>query len=291
MTPVEQTFEERFLTFDCDGDACVGVLTTPSDSTRASSIGVVIVVGGPQYRVGSHRQFALLARALGSAGLAVLRFDYRGMGDSEGDARTFEHLDGDVRAALDAFEHATGDARAVLWGLCDGASASIMYAASDPRVAGVVAVNPWARSPETMRAARLRHYYLPRLASRDFWMRLLAGKVHLRRSTSEAVTGNDAADDAAYLDRMARGWMAYAGPMLFVLSGNDLTAREFEAWVARRRSLRRRYGGGACDVAAMRDADHTFSRHDWRDAAAQATLDWIRGLERRLPLPRAASPR
>jgi alpha/beta superfamily hydrolase len=48
---------------------------------------VLVIVGGPQYRAGSHRQFTLLARSLAEQGFAVLRFDYRGMGDSTGAMR------------------------------------------------------------------------------------------------------------------------------------------------------------------------------------------------------------
>ena len=119
-------FEERFVTFACEADTCVGVLSTPRHVPRPPPIGVVIVVGGPQYRVGSHRQFALLGRALATAGIPALRFDYRGMGDSEGDARTFECVDRDIGCAIDALVHATGATGVVLWGLCDGASASMM---------------------------------------------------------------------------------------------------------------------------------------------------------------------
>ena len=61
------------------------------------------MVGGPQYRVGSHRQFALLARRLAAAGTACMRFDYRGMGDSTGDSRTFEHIEHDLRCAIETF--------------------------------------------------------------------------------------------------------------------------------------------------------------------------------------------
>jgi len=211
----------------------------------------------------------------------ALRFDYRGMGDSDGEARTFEHVERDLRAAVDAFERATGIARIVLWGLCDGASASMMYAPGDPRVVGVVAVNPWARSRETTRAARLRHYYVQRLLTRDFWVRLLSGKISMRAAADVAQAGADAVvDDAAYLDHMARGWTAYTRPMLFLLSGNDMTAREFEAWIARSRALRRRYRAQACTTTALSDADHTFSRRAWLDSAAHATIGWLRALDR-----------
>jgi len=64
---------------------------------------VLIIVGGPQYRVGSHRQFVLLARHLAAQGIPVMRFDVRGMGDSKGKPRNFGQLDDDLRAATDCF--------------------------------------------------------------------------------------------------------------------------------------------------------------------------------------------
>ena len=78
---------ERALTFDCCGERLVGVVSEPA---LAGKLGVVVVVGGPQYRVGSHRQFVLFARRLATEGVAVLRFDYRGMGDATGRPRQFE---------------------------------------------------------------------------------------------------------------------------------------------------------------------------------------------------------
>ena len=85
---------DHVLRIDCAGDALVGVLSEPTadgvDGTRTADIGVLLIVGGPQYRAGSHRQFTLLGRALAAAGVPCLRIDYRGMGDAHGDRRAFD---------------------------------------------------------------------------------------------------------------------------------------------------------------------------------------------------------
>ena len=136
--------DERALQFGCDGEALVGIL---SPAAAPAKRGVLVIVGGPQYRAGSHRQFALLARHLAEQGIPALRFDYRGLGDSSGAARTFEDVGADIRSAIDAFQAAVpGLQEVVLWGLCDGAAAALFYGHQDPRVAGLVLLNPWARS-------------------------------------------------------------------------------------------------------------------------------------------------
>src|SRR5690606_34644237 len=106
--------------------------------------GVLIIVGGPQYRVGSHRQFVLLARYLAERGIPVMRFDYRGMGDSDGDMRTFEHVGKDLGSDIDYFFSECSFLKdIVIWGLCDAASAALFYAHQDRRISGLVLLNPW----------------------------------------------------------------------------------------------------------------------------------------------------
>ena len=138
---------ERALFFDCAGDTLLGILH-PAQGVPCG-IGLLLVVGGPQYRVGSHRQFVLLARALAAVGIPVFRFDYRGMGDSTGQPRHFEAIAPDIGAALDTFLAESPDLRGVvLWGLCDAATANAFYARSDHRVLGQIALNPWVRPAE-----------------------------------------------------------------------------------------------------------------------------------------------
>src|SRR5450830_2034009 len=122
-------FEERSLSFTCDGAQLFGIASIPA---VPAARGVLIVVGGPQYRAGSHRQFALLARSLAARGIPALRFDYRGMGDSSGAARDFNDVDADLRAAVDEFCARVPSLReVVIWGLCDAASAALFYAGQD----------------------------------------------------------------------------------------------------------------------------------------------------------------
>ena len=166
--------------FECDGDRLIGILTLPD---APSSLGVLIVVGGPQYRVGSHRQFVDLARALTHEGYPTFRFDYRGMGDSEGAMRTFEDVEPDIHAAVRAFRTACPNVeRLVAFGLCDAASAVLMAAERIDGLAGMILANPWVRRAETLNAAVVRHYYRQRVLSAEFWRKFATGKLHLRYS-------------------------------------------------------------------------------------------------------------
>jgi exosortase A-associated hydrolase 1 len=274
------------IVFDCRGDRLVGVVARPESPSRR---GVVIVVGGPQYRAGSHRQFVLLARRLAQDGYPTLRFDYRGMGDSEGEPRAFTAIDDDIAAAIDALQRAVpGVTEVVLWGLCDAASALALYAArDDPRVAGLALVNPWVRSSETYAATQVRHYYLARLFRGDTWRRALAGELRLIASLADALRSvrtmlrrrRPSIDTAwPFQARMAEGVLGYRRGVLVVLSGDDLTAREFADRAEREPAWRAALARDAIVRRELPEADHTFSRAAWRERVEQWTLDWVRSL-------------
>jgi exosortase A-associated hydrolase 1 len=274
--------------FECDHHSLLGIL----HEAQGRELGVVIVVGGPQYRVGSHRQFVLLARNLADAGYPVFRFDCRGMGDSSGDVPGFEYLDADIAAAVDTFcQRVPGLSAVILWGLCDAASAALMYAPRDPRVAGLALANPWVRSEATLARAHVRHYYGARVAEAAFWKKLFSGNLHLGRTAREfarnlwtslsGLAAVKAGGPGSFVDRMADGLRNFKRPILILLSGNDLTAAEFEelahsAW----RPLLQRPGVSWHRLPA---ANHTFSTEAWRDEVSRETTRWLRSL-------RAATP-
>ncbi len=285
---------DEVCVFDCAGTALVGVLSRPAQ-LQSGAVGVVVVVGGPQYRAGSHRQFVALARRLAAGGFPVLRFDHRGMGDSPGDLPGFEHLEADIGAAIDALLQAVPALqRVVLWGLCDGASAALLsqHGRADPRVAGLCLLNPWVRSVASLAKTQVKHYYRQRLLERAFWAKLLSGGVARKAladlwqnlgqafgsgAESGSATKGIAADRAlGFQQRMALAWQQFDGPILLVLSECDHTAQEFTEvshsdplWQS---ALQRRPPGRV----SLSGADHTCSHPAAQASAEAATLQWLR---------------
>ncbi len=272
---------EQICTVPCAGLPLPGILSLPL--ATAPRVGVVIVVGGPQYRVGAHRFFVSLARQLAGQGAAVLRFDHRGMGDAPGEAPGFEHLDPEIDAAVAALRQACpGVEHVLLWGLCDGASAALLHARhGGAPIAGLLLANPWVRSAQSLAQARTRHYYPARLASGDFWRRLFSGRVRWSsvRSALGAVSRSLGSAEppvdfrAGMRDGLAQA-LARQTRVSCLLSGADLTAQEFTetlrepAWAA----LAQAPGFSA---QTLDGADHTFSDPEHRAAALRLSTQWL----------------
>jgi exosortase A-associated hydrolase 1 len=276
--------KETALAFRCGPETLYGVLSAPPEQ---ASRGVLIVVGGPQYRAGSHRQFTLLARSLAAAGTPTMRFDYRGMGDSEGAPRDFADIDADLVAAIDHFFAVQPGLReVVLWGLCDAASAILFYAGADRRVSGVALLNPWARTDEGIAKATLKHYYGRRLLERQFWAKLLRGRFDLVGSARSAwlllrkamQRGDDRAADGVTLpERMGDGLARFDGKVLLMLSGADLTAREFAGLAADSSRWQQLLAAPRVTRRQLPGADHTCSRRVWHDQVVDWTSAWVQG--------------
>lgn len=259
---------QRALRFTCNGSGLVGIIDVPE---RPLPRGVLVVTGGPQYRVGSHRQFTLLARLLAQRGIPVMRFDRRGMGDSEGEPRSYDRIDHDIRAAIKEFFLQMPDMKeVVIWGLCDAATAAAFYASTDDRVRGLVLLNPWVRTPEGEARAMLRHYYLARLGEVAFWKKVASGNLDfaasaaaLRQNMRLAVSDRHSLLPQRVIDSLAQ----FNGQVLVVLSEGDLTAREFARLMERHNVRARRV-----DISG---ANHTFASQKWRAQVAETSANWI----------------
>lgn len=283
------TLVEQPLVFACHGESLLGILHQPAPPCP-SALGVVVVVGGPQYRAGSHRQFLRLARTLAAAGHPVLRFDVRGMGDSSGPMRHFERLKDDIHAAIDTLHQRHPALEGVvLYGLCDGASAALLYLAeqADPRVRGLCLVNPWVRSVESQARTTVKHYYARRLREPEFWAKLFKGRVaakavsdlvgNLRkavRSGNAAVSG-PAQRPARYQDRMASAWKRFPGAILVALSGDDFTANEFLDLTAAEPAWAGLWAQPNVTRLDLPGADHTLSATADHQTLQSAMTSWL----------------
>ncbi|RME67501.1 MAG: alpha/beta fold hydrolase, partial [Verrucomicrobia bacterium] len=127
-----------------DGVRLAGTLTLPRGEGPFPAV-VLLSGSGPQDRdeaLMGHRPFLVLADYLTRQGIAVLRFDDRGVGASTGDFATATHEDF-ARDAQAAFEflraHPNVDpARVGLCGHSEGAVHATLAAAAEPEVAFVV---------------------------------------------------------------------------------------------------------------------------------------------------------
>jgi exosortase A-associated hydrolase 1 len=284
--------EERALTFECQGSWLYGILHLPQ---HIRSKGVLIVVGGPQYRVGSHRQFTLLARHLAAGGTPVMRFDCRGMGDSEGESRTFEEVEEDICCAIDTFlNEVPALNQLVIWGLCDAASAALFYAHRDERVTGLVLLNPWVRTDHGAAKVYLKHYYKARLFQPELWNKIRQGNFSygravrslaqivgsvLKEKKEKMMAGNadngEPRTTVPLPERMLAGLSRFNGKTLLILSGNDLTAQEFSDVVKGSAEWQCILASPDVSRQDLPEANHTFSRKEWKDQVTTWTNGWL----------------
>jgi len=165
-----------------------GILHRPV-APRAALPGIVLVNAGCVPRMGPHRQYVPLARQWAALGFSVLRLDLSGIGDSPvapGAPENVTYPPGfraDVDRALRWMEQETGARRFVLIGLCSGADVAFT-AAVDPRVAGIVMMNPRTfcvhdlDQVESFKGAR---WYQDSMHRKESWIKLLRGQVDLVR--------------------------------------------------------------------------------------------------------------
>lgn len=124
----------------------VGIVTYPNKAGRETKLPAVILANaGMVHRVGPHRIHVKMARRLALQGFLVLRFDFSGIGDS---GPRFDNLPAqqsriaELQDAMDELYKLKGAEEFILAGICSGAIASYQAGCVDPRVVGLVQINP-----------------------------------------------------------------------------------------------------------------------------------------------------
>ena len=261
----------RLLTF-----ACAGAELGATLDGGGGEVGLVMVTGGSQTRIGSHRMYERLAKALAERGISCLRFDRRGVGDSDGDDPGFRGSGLDLAAALACLRSAASGVRRVHgFGLCDGATALALFGGG-AGFDGAILVNPWLVEAEAGAPppAAIHRHYRERLLSREGWRKMLSGGVDYRKlfkglgRIARRRRASLLADGA--VDALARRPL----PIQLVLAERDATAiaAESELKASKFRHL--------LDGAQRIDSDsHTFARPGDEAALLDAVIAALARLE------------
>lgn len=137
-------WEEKFISFG-EAPYRAGVLCQPHGGAE---LALLIGNSGGNPRHGFARFGTHLARRLGEAGIASLRFDFAGLGDSifledgvDTQSDVFrQDREADFSAAIDRLR-LEGFSRFAVQGLCSGAYHAVRAAAADPRIEALSVVN------------------------------------------------------------------------------------------------------------------------------------------------------
>lgn len=257
----------RLTTFSCAG-ATLGA--TIDDA--AGTTGLLIVTGGTEIRVGAHAGLARLASAIAAAGHPVLRFDRRGVGDSDGEDPGFAASGPDIAAAAQHLRSLRPDIDRVLgFGLCDGATALALHHKA-AGIDGLILANPWvveADGPLPPPAA-IRRRYADRLLSVDGWRKLLGGGMNYRaalRGVVSLLRRRESGLAPAFADALAESGRA----ITVVLAKGDATAIAFAAEY-RGRGFDRLRARRDVELIELDSRSHSFASGDDPDRLAAICL-------------------
>ena len=194
------------------GNQLRGMLHEP-DLGEERGVCVLLLPPGIKGRVGPHRLYLKIAERFVAMGFHVLRFDFYGLGDSEGEIderllsdmyntiQSGRYVD-DTIAAMDWMKTNCKVERFVGSGLCGGSISALLTAARDPRIVSMLALSipvafdggeaNWARFATSRQLAGIRRGYFKRLVKPESWIRFLTGKTSyhvLWRSLQQMLPG------------------------------------------------------------------------------------------------------
>ena len=208
-------FTEQAVRFG-EGGSLAGVLCAPNGG-KAKSL-VLLLNTGANYHIGSGRSFVDCARSLAAKGVASLRMDSLGIGDSdpvEQGARSVlyrEARHADVFRALDwACENGFSDF--YLAGVCSGATQAFLSAVKDSRIKGAVLGNIQVFTNLRDEAAIEAHLslalgatstYVAKAMSLRTWARVLTSEIALSKLLA-IIAGVLRRNGAAYWTKMTTG--------------------------------------------------------------------------------------
>ena len=247
---------ERLIAFRNQGQRLYGMLHRPEGVAIAPA--VVLCHGFTGQRIESHRLFVKMARDLAAHGIAALRFDFRGSGESEEHFQDMT-ISGEISDAVAALrwlrrQRGIDPARLGLLGLSLGGCVSACVAGRHPQVVKALALWSAAAHPEHFWNADAEKT----LQGRGVidWCGNLIGRAFLEEARAGVIRP---------LAEIAH----YPGPVLIVHGEKDASvppenAPEYAAAVP-----------GHKNVHIIAGADHVYSSFPWESEVIRLTREWF----------------
>lgn len=249
---------ETFVEFpNARGRLLRGMLHRPTGK-RKEAPGVIFFHGFTGDRMESHWIFIKCARALAGKGIASLRFDFYGSGESEGDfhAATLQSEISDARAAVRFMQQQKG-VDATKLGLCGLSLGGCVAACVAP-------------------SARARALALWSAVAHPAILQQLSKKLGKPSPNNPEDFEYDAREisarflkDAAKVNPLA-AISRFRNPTLIVHPGKDETVPLSHA-----ADFLQYSGAGIKEKVIIPGADHTFTSIAWEAAVIGLTLDWF----------------
>ncbi len=181
-TAQDDGLREEVVSLEQPFGRLLGVVAEPAEpDDDDGGLGAIFMT-----RYGQNRMHTEAARRWARGGVPTLRLDLQGTFEGDGayplhqgsGREQIAPLVGQIRGGLDLLERHGSPSRFVLAGLCAGAQWSVSAALEDPRVAGIMLINPVALWWDDVAVLRANSRALrSRITRRSSWAKLLSGRI------------------------------------------------------------------------------------------------------------------
>jgi len=298
-----------------DGLQLSGILHLPK-TTAVRPVAIMLLSPGVKMRVGPHRLYNKMTERFLCLGFPVLRFDYYGLGDSEGDlpesvlVEVYNTIQTgrfvpDTIDAMDWMQREHGVSRFIASGLCGGAISGLLAAERDHRLEALLALGipvsfegseqHWGRYITRGQLKELSHGYVRRLSEPGAWLRFLTFQSDYRviwrsmreryttpTKTTTAAPATAATNDAPPSNLNPQFAPAFfsmlerSRPMLLLFGGADRWMWEFEEKFESPNATRLAPYRAGYEKHTIDSANHILSDEQWLTEMLDLSEAWLR---------------
>jgi pimeloyl-ACP methyl ester carboxylesterase len=267
-----------------------GVLCTPqTPSDRHKGRVVMFCNTSAEPRAGIGGFSTLTARALAQAGIAALRFDFAGIGDSQspGTAAALHVYETDRHPDMQqaiAFVQAQGFDKVVLIGVCSGGYHALNLGPALPATEAIVSINTlrfvWEGDPPEPDLGRSSHTYWQLAMDPATWGRLLKNNIDvatiaktIARRLKARYLPKNAGQTLAGFRASILGFVAGGGRTLMITGTEDASLDTLEAAFGPKGAMLVKQPGG--HVLIDPQIDHGLALRNSRQRVTSYLLDFV----------------